>query len=285
MDLENISINPGSATLNKAVLWVAGTEGQGTFRNLQVVIKGTGETGILVDDTNQQWNALLFDNVWVQVGTHGTDGINAIGYDFECGLHQSGGSQSAQVIGGAIVDFAGTTPVFLKVNGTSGGPCKGISIVGPYVETSNQTAGDGIGFSVNNGEDVEISGVELNGGPKLASAVQVSGSGKVHASGYCYSNACGSGTNLINNTTTGYALATSGAFDYSYTSDSSNNTPPTYDGAGFQVTKTSAPSSAPGAGACQIYAVAGSGSTCNIDAICGTSTTPVVLGTSVGSGC
>lgn len=45
------------------------------------------------------------------------------------------------------------------------------------------------------------------------------------------------------------------------------------------------PSTAPGAGTCHIIAVAGTGSTCTLEALCGTSTTPVAIASNVGGGC
>ena len=288
MDVENIELGAGSGTINQAVLWVAGTEGQGTFKNMIVGIPGANETAIRVDDTNQQWNALIFDNIWVESLGHGTPfGQDGIGYDIECGHPGNGslvGGQSLQIIGGAVVDFSGTVPTWIKINGVSNHKCNGISVIGTYIETSNQTAGDGTGISINFANDVNITGVFLNGGPKLANGITIANSNQIHVQGACGGQCNQTSSSLISNTDTGYTNGSNGAFDYYYTS-SSAAVPPTFDGQGYQVAKTSAPGSAPGAGACQIYAVAGTGTTCNIDAICGTSTTPVVIGTSVGSGC
>lgn len=229
MDVQGIYIGAGGATVNKAVLWVAGVEGQGSFQNLSVALGGANQTAILVDDTNQQWNALLFHNVWI-LGNHLT-GLNGIGYDIECNQNSSGGSQSLQIIGGAIVDFAGTTPVWLKVNGTAAGPCKSVLDLGTYFETSNQTPGTGIGISLNYATDFEAYGIELNGGPRLAQAVNITGDGMVTVKGFCYANACGNGTQVINNHITNKIVTGNGAFTYDYTPTSGANIPPVIDGA------------------------------------------------------
>jgi len=229
MDVQGQYIGAGGATINKAVVWIAGVEGQLSFQNNSVALGGANQIAILTDDTNQQWNALIYHNIWI-LGNHNT-GVNGIGYEFRCNQFSQGGSQSAQIIGGAVVDFAGTNPVWIDVNGTPNGPCKSILDLGTYIETSNQSPGTGIGINLNNADDFEAFGVHLNGGPRLAQAVKVSGTGKVHVSGYCSGNVCGSGTQVINNTTTGKIVYGRGSFSYDYTPVGPNYIPPIYDGA------------------------------------------------------
>lgn len=217
MDVENIYIGAGSAKLDKAVLWTGGVQGQGNFSDLAIALGSANQVGVLVDDPFQQWNALLFKNNWI-LGNHET-GVNGVGYRFRCGYGASGGSQAAQIVGGAIVDFAGTNPIWIDVDGASSGtPCKSILVAGQYLETSNQQAGTGIGLNIKNAVDFEAYGINANGGPRLDALVKVSGSGSVRVKGYCFGNVCnGSSTKMIQNTITGYTDTGKGDFDYTYT--------------------------------------------------------------------
>jgi hypothetical protein len=246
MDVEGISISSGSATINQGVLWVAGVEGQGLYENLFISAVSEGTTAVMVDDTNLEYNAVLFLNVWIGAGQNKNN--TGIGYDIECGTQTQNlpGGDSLQIIGGAIVDFGGANtggqllPEYLKIHGNNGHNCQSVVMIGTYFETtgcvggttqspqtcaggtatSNIAHSGGTGIDLQNVTDFEAYSIDLNGGQSFGGGAMVirSGSNGIHLQGNCR-NGCNASDPMITTpvgTTTAGLPGHGGYFDYDY---------------------------------------------------------------------
>lgn len=219
LDIENVFIEPNrSSTISKAPLYLSSVDGFAYISNLTLSGPPNSTPGVLIDDgasPGDFFNAIYFNNL--NAACSGATGTKLVS------IVHNGGTSGSNVTfsGGSMVDCgytnAGSNSALLNVNGGTSGVIDTINVFGTYFEsfcadTPSCSTPTGNLITLNNVNNVTISGVKFNGGPQVLNCIRAQGSlmGQVVATGRAASGVC---TNVINNTN-GFVQTMAGDFEY-----------------------------------------------------------------------
>lgn len=247
-DLENVLLSPsGSSTISEGELWMDSVDGFATVRDVNFTAppvggsaynalcsaagtpfpcctgSGTGtcttNSGVqwLVDDGpagaggSRYWNDITADRVGLACG--GANG--GIGLDV---VSQNGGGSNLTLLGGAIVDCAGSNPEVYIAGSTSSIENRNVGLLGTYIESygsgGNTKTGDLA--TIKNSESVHLYNVNFHeaGGTAtncvhlLPDTQDFEFTGNARASGIC--------TNVVRNDIDSYVNTSLGSISYHY---------------------------------------------------------------------